>query len=120
MKSKASYTNKWMHHYPSFWHEEEIKTGCKIIVVDKVDAPQIVKERVQEINNRRYEKKAQFYFIRGYSLNVFIRACKIKDGLKKCSIDLFIRILNDERRIERIVNKYGCACVHPKNYDEES
>ena len=114
MKSKASYTNKWMHHYPDFWHEEEIKRGFKIIVVDKKDAPQIVKERVQEINNRRYEKNAQFYFVRGYSLDVFITSCKRRETLKDCSIKRFIEILDQQKRLEWQLNN---AHIQAHDYD---
>ena len=118
MKNKVSYTNKWMHHYPKFWHEEKVRNYFKIIVIDKKDAPKIVKKRVQEINIRRYEKNAQWYFLKKYSLQVFIRSCEVLGRTKKQTPEIFLRILNDERRIERIVKKYGCAGVHPKNYDE--
>ena len=104
MKSKASYTNRWMHHYPNFWHEEKLRKGFKIIVIDKKDAPQIVKERVQEINNKRYEKNAQFYFVRRYSLDVFIASCKRRETLKDCSIKRFIEILDQQKRLEWQLN----------------
>ena len=63
MKNAVSYTNKWMHHYPNFWHEEVIRYRFKIIIIDKTDAPKIVKKRVEEINMRRYEKYSQWFYI---------------------------------------------------------
>ena len=77
MKNKVSYTNKWLTHYPHFWHEEVIRTGFKIIVIDKADAPKIVKERVHQINMRRYEKKAQWYFIHKIPLEQYRKIVKL-------------------------------------------
>ena len=120
MKNKVSYTNKWMHHYPQFWHEEQIRNHFKIIVIDKEDAPKIVKERVKQINLRRYEKNAQWFYLKKYSLQVFIRSCEIMNRTKKQTLEIFLKILNDERRIERIVKKYGGAFIRTKDYDAES
>ena len=101
MKYTKSYTNKWMHHYTNFWHEEQIRYGFKIIVIDKEDAPKVVRERVKEINNRRYEKHAQCYYVRGYSLEAFIRGWRRKEEMENCPIYKFIKILDEERRIEK-------------------
>ena len=51
-KSKAAYTNKWLSRNRRFWHEEHVN-GKPIIIIDKVDAPKIVLERVKEINLKR-------------------------------------------------------------------
>ena len=99
MKYKKSYTNKWLNHYHKFWHEEQLRDYFKMIVIDKADAPKIVKERVNQINMRRYEKNAQYFFVNGYSLNVFAKACKRAKG-KSVSINLFTRVLDDEKARE--------------------
>lgn len=51
-KSKSSYTNKWLSKNKHFWHEGFFN-GIKIIILDKNDAPKIVKERIKEINHKR-------------------------------------------------------------------
>ena len=48
-----------------------------IIVIDKADAPQIVKERANQINMRRYEKKAQWYFIHKVPLEQYRKIVKL-------------------------------------------
>ena len=51
-KSKAAYTNKWLSRNRHLWHETTIN-GIKIIILDKMDAPNIVVERIKEINHKR-------------------------------------------------------------------
>ncbi len=51
-QSKAAYTNKWLSRNRRFWHEKEIN-GTTIIILDKLDAPKIVVERIKEINYKR-------------------------------------------------------------------
>ena len=51
-KSKAAYTNKWLSRNRHLWHETIIN-GIKIIILDKMDAPNIVVERIKEINRKR-------------------------------------------------------------------
>ena len=51
-KSKAAYTNKWLSRNRHLWHETTIN-GINIIILDKMDAPTIVVERIKEINHKR-------------------------------------------------------------------
>ena len=51
-KSKSAYTNKWLSRNRHLWHEATIN-GVKIIILDKLDTPKIVVERIKEINYKR-------------------------------------------------------------------
>ena len=54
-KSKAAYTNKWLHRNQHLWHEDLVHNVPQIILHIS-DAPKIVNERVIEINLKRREK----------------------------------------------------------------
>ena len=69
MKNKVSYTNIWLNYHPDLWHEHELRKGFKIIVIDKIDAPKIVRKRVHEINMRRYQKNAPWYYAHNIPIN---------------------------------------------------
>lgn len=58
-KSKAAYTNKWLSRNKRFWHEKQIGP-ISIIILDKIDAPKIVIERIREINHKRGWKSLVF------------------------------------------------------------
>ena len=58
-KSKSSYTNKWLSQNRQHWHEE-YNYFTRIIIIDKKDAPTIVKQRVKHINRKRAFNPAYF------------------------------------------------------------
>ena len=118
MKNKKSYTKKWLNHYHNFWHEEPINYYFDMIVIDKADAPKVVKERVHQINMRRYEKGAKFSYELGYSISVFAKACK-RIGNRHVPIKLFINILNDEKaREDRYWERIKPNTTSTKNNDD--
>ena len=62
-KSKAAYTNKWLSRNRHLWHETTTN-GIKIIILNKMDAPKIVVERIIEINHKRGYRKSTNSYLR--------------------------------------------------------
>ena len=60
MKSKAAYTTKWLNRNKHLWFEVKDDNGINIIIIKKVDAPTIVRERVLEINAKRCNFTSSF------------------------------------------------------------
>ena len=52
-KSPAAYTKKWLNRNKQYWHEQKVMNHFLIIVIDKDDAPNIVKKHVEKINCKR-------------------------------------------------------------------
>ena len=52
MKSKAAYTNKWLRKNKHLWCEKAVN-GHMIIILSISNVPNIVRERVREINAKR-------------------------------------------------------------------
>ena len=55
-KSKAAHTNKWLYRNIQHWKEAEYK-GTRVIIIKKLDAPEIVFDRIKEINLKRIADK---------------------------------------------------------------
>ena len=93
-KSKAAYTNKWLSRNKHLWHEVTLN-GVKIIILDRLDAPKIVIERVEEINHKR----GYSWSINTYLRNLVRSASNAKQKAIKMSIyteEELIELVNDE------------------------
>jgi len=54
-KSKSAYTNIWLRRNPHLWCEKE-RNHVSLIVLLTDSAPRIVRERIEEINQKRRKK----------------------------------------------------------------
>lgn len=55
-KSKAAYTNIWLNRNKHLWKEVSFRNGCTLIILKTTSAPNIVSDRIKEINTKRKEK----------------------------------------------------------------